>query len=150
MNKKWIKYLTFFLDNTEYGIPVDKVKKIIGMSGVTCVPMHKKTIKGFVNIKGKVIPILDLRLKLGLEEVECTDRTHVVIVEFEMEHLRRLIGLVVNSVSDVSNIPTEGLEPIKEDESMGLLVWKVRDRNILLLDTQKLLDEEEMIILKQT
>lgn len=104
------KYLTFALDNEEYGIGILKVKEIIGMMPITSVPKTPDFVKGVINLRGKVIPVLDLRLKFGMGEIPYTERTCIIVVEIDTSSSMILIGIVVDSVSEVLNIAQNEIE----------------------------------------
>jgi purine-binding chemotaxis protein CheW len=104
------KYLTFSLGDEEYGIGILKVKEIIGMMRITPVPQAPDFIKGVVNLRGKVIPVLDLRLRFGMNESGYTERTCIVVVEIDNAQAKLHIGVVVDSVSEVLNIKASDIE----------------------------------------
>ena len=104
------KYLTFSLAGEEYGIGILKVKEIIGMMAVTAIPQTPLFIKGVVNLRGKVIPVIDLRLKFGMESIEYTDRTCIIVVEIRGKERKIQMGIVVDSVSEVLNIKPGEIE----------------------------------------
>lgn len=104
------KYLTFMLAEEEYGIGILKVKEIIGMMPITTVPRTPAFVKGVINLRGKVIPVVDLRLKFGMDEIEYTERTCIIVVEIEATSGAILMGAVVDSVSEVLNIKGEDIE----------------------------------------
>jgi len=104
------KYLTFGLAREEYGIGILKVKEIIGMMAVTAIPQTPAFIKGVVNLRGKVIPVIDLRLKFGMESIEYTDRTCIIVVEIRGKERKIQMGIVVDSVSEVLNIKPGEIE----------------------------------------
>ena len=104
------KYLTFVLGNSEYGIPVQKVREIIKAMEITSVPQVAPYVKGVINLRGKVIPVADLRLKFGLTQAEYTDRTCIIVVEMGLRATKALVGVVVDTVSDVVSISTEEIE----------------------------------------
>lgn len=104
------KYLTFSLDNEEYGIGILKIKEIIGMMPITQVPRTPRFVKGVINLRGKVIPVIDLRLRFGMEETGYTERTCIIVVEIELQAGQLMIGIVVDSVSEVLNIKGEDIE----------------------------------------
>jgi purine-binding chemotaxis protein CheW len=81
MENKEGKYLTFSMAGEEYGLGILKVKEIIGMMPVTTVPRTPPFVKGVINLRGKVIPVVDLRLKFGMEEIAYTERTCIIVVE---------------------------------------------------------------------
>ncbi|MDQ5985213.1 MAG: Chemotaxis protein CheW [Syntrophus sp. SKADARSKE-3] len=104
------KYLTFSLASEEYGISILKVKEIIGMIAITPVPKTPEHVKGVINLRGKVIPVIDLRLKFGIDTVEYTERTCIVVVEIAMGHKKISMGIIVDSVSEVLNIKDSEIE----------------------------------------
>lgn len=104
------KYLTFKLADEEYGIGILKVKEIIGMVPITSVPETPEFVKGVINLRGKVIPVIDLRLKFGMDEIEYSERTCIIVVEIVDQGRRVLIGIVVDSVSEVLNIKGSEIE----------------------------------------
>jgi len=104
------KYLTFALAQEEYGIGILRIKEIIGMMPVTAVPQTPPYIKGIINLRGKVIPVTDLRLKFGLEPMEYTDRTCIIVVEINNNSRSLIMGLVVDAVSEVANIKGDDIE----------------------------------------
>ena len=104
------KYLTFALADEEYGISILKVKEIIGMMSITSVPQTPEFVKGVINLRGKVIPVVDLRLKFGMEATEYTERTCIIVVEIEGTSGAILMGIVVDAVSEVLNIKGENIE----------------------------------------
>ncbi len=104
------KYLTFLLGDEEYGIAILKIKEIIGMMPITYVPQTPEFVKGVINLRGKVIPVIDLRLKFGLESVGHTDRTCIIVVEIQGPAAMIQIGLVVDTVSEVLNIRADDIE----------------------------------------
>ncbi|MGA2403343.1 MAG: chemotaxis protein CheW [Syntrophobacteraceae bacterium] len=98
------KYLTFSLGEEEYGIGILKVKEIIGMMRVTPVPQTPEYVKGVINLRGKVIPVIDLRLRFGMGANDYTERTCIIVVEILDASGTLHIGIVVDSVSEVINI----------------------------------------------
>ena len=104
------KYLTFSLKEEEYGIGILKVKEIIGMMPVTSVPRTPKFVKGVINLRGKVIPVIDLRLKFDMESIPYDERTCIIVVEIDSDSATVLIGIVVDSVSEVINIKADEIE----------------------------------------
>lgn len=110
------KYLTFVLGTSEYGVPVQKVREIIKAMEITSVPQVASYVKGVINLRGKVIPVADLRLKFGLASADYTDRTCIIVVEMALRSTVALVGVVVDSVSDVVSI---GVEDIEEAPEVG-------------------------------
>jgi purine-binding chemotaxis protein CheW len=105
------KYLTFQLAKEGYGIGILKVREIIGMLPVTPVPQTPLFLKGVINLRGQVIPVVDLRLKFGLMEEEYTERTSIIVVEVKGLANNIPIGIVVDTVSEVINIQAHEIEP---------------------------------------
>ncbi len=107
------KYLTFSLGDEDYGISIIKVREIIGIKPVTSVPQSPDYVKGVINLRGRVFPVMDLRLRLGLEPVDYTDRTCIIVVEIEKrdkEKSKFQVGVVVDFVSEVLNIRGQDVE----------------------------------------
>jgi purine-binding chemotaxis protein CheW len=104
------KYLTFSLAGEEYGIGIIKVKEIIGMMPITTVPRSPGFVKGVINLRGKVIPVMDLRQKFGMAEMAYTERTCIIVVEIKSQVGSVLVGIVVDSVSEVLNIKGNDIE----------------------------------------
>ena len=104
------KYLSFSLANEDYAIGILKIKEIIGMMPITPVPQTPDFIKGVINLRGKVIPVMDLRMKFGMEAMEYSDRTCIIVVEIQGDIANILIGIVVDTVSEVLNIKAESIE----------------------------------------
>ena len=104
------KYLTFHLDKEEYGIGILKIQEIICMMPITPVPRTPECVKGVINLRGKVIPVIDLRLKFGMTEIGYTDRTCIIVVEVEGDSGTLLVGILVDSVSEVLNIKGDYIE----------------------------------------
>lgn len=104
------KYLTFQLDSEEFGIRVLKVREIMGIQSITAVPQTPLHIKGVINLRGKVIPVIDLRLKFRLPEVEYGTRTCIIVVQVRGEAEPMLMGVVVDSVAEVLNLSANDIE----------------------------------------
>lgn len=145
------KYLTFTLGGEEYGIGILKIREIIGMMPVTAVPQTPHYAKGVINLRGKVIPIIDLRLRFGMEETEPTARTCFIIVETGYGAGRHVsMGIVVDSVSEVLSIKAEDIEDSPAfgssavDTSFILGMAKAQGRVKILLDIDRILRPSEM------
>ena len=104
LQEKEGKYLTFTLAAEDYGLEILKVREIIGMMDITAVPQTPEYVKGVINLRGRVIPVIDLRLKFGLEAAEYGERTCIIVVEVQSEMGSVQMGVVVDSVSEVLNI----------------------------------------------
>ena len=139
------KYLTFGLGSEEYGLEILKVKEIIGVMNITSVPQTPKYLKGVINLRGKVIPVIDLRLKFGMDAVKYNDRTCIIVVDIAGKVGKKTVmGIVVDSVSEVLNIKGEEIEDtpmfgvsLETDYILGMA--KVKGGVKILLDINKVL-----------
>ncbi|TBV82311.1 MAG: purine-binding chemotaxis protein CheW [Desulfobulbaceae bacterium] len=104
------KYLTFSLGAEEYGVGILKVREIIGVMEITAVPHTPPYIRGVINLRGRVIPVLDLRLKFNMETKEYDERTCIIVVEVQVHSGMAQVGMVVDSVSEVVSIAAEEIE----------------------------------------
>ena len=149
------KYLTFSLADEEYGIGILKIKEIIGMMEVTSVPKTPEFVKGVINLRGKVIPVIDLRLRFSMEEEKYTERTCIIVVETEGQMGTILMGIVVDAVSEVMNIKGEDIEKTpnfgaKLSTEYILGMAKNDGKVKILLDIDKVLSSSELMALEQT
>jgi len=149
MTIKTGKYLTFFLENEEYGIGILKVKEIIGMMPITSVPRTPEFVKGVINLRGKVIPVMDLRLKFSMDAIPYSDRTCIIVVEIESQDSTVLIGIVVDAVSEVLNIVENEIEEAptfgsKLDTDYILGMAKMGGGVKILLDIDRVLSDKEI------
>ena len=148
------KYLTFTLAEEEYGIGILKIKEIIGMMPITTVPQTPEFVKGVINLRGKVIPVVDLRLRFGMGEIDYTDRTCIIVVEIQGEAGIVLMGIVVDSVSEVLNIKADEIEETptfgtKLNTEYILGMAKMEGSVKILLDISRVLQSEEIAALEQ-
>jgi len=149
------KYLTFSLDNEEYGVGILKVKEIIGMMTITSVPRTPEFVKGVINLRGKVIPIIDLRLKFNMPAIQYSERTCIIVVEIESDARTISIGIVVDSVSEVLNIKKEEIEAApafgtRLETSYILGMAKTEGRVKILLDIDHVLSTGEISSIDQS
>jgi len=147
------KYLTFSLEGEEYGIGILKIKEIIGLMPITRVPKTPTFVKGVINLRGKVIPIMDLRLRFGMEPAQYTERTCIIVVEMASTKGDIMIGLIVDSVSEVLNIKHEDIEETpsfgtKLDTEYILGMAKVNKGVKILLNIDRVLTDEEIARVK--
>lgn len=138
------KYLTFVIDNEEYGIEIYNIMEIIGIEEVTNVPHTPDYVKGIINLRGSIIPILDVRTRFRKPEVEYTDRTCIVVATYK----KIVIGLIVDSVREVLSIPQEFIQAPPQAKAgyqneFIRNIGKIGDNVKLLLDLGKLLSEDE-------
>ena len=134
------KFLTFRVGEEDYGIEIRHVTEIIGIQKITAVPDMPDFVKGVINLRGKVIPVLDMRRRFELEDRDYDERTCIVVVNVA----ESAIGLVVDTVNEVADIPEEQIEPAPEINKAGNNVMlqglgKVGEEVKILLDVDKLL-----------
>jgi purine-binding chemotaxis protein CheW len=154
MADKGGKYLSFSLAEEEYGIGILKIKEIIGMMAITVVPKTPRFVKGVVNLRGKVIPVVDLRLRFDMEAADYTERTCIIVVEIDSRTGTVLIGLVVDSVSEVLHIRAENIEAPPTfgndlDTEYILGMAKIGNGVKILLDIDRVLGADEIEGLKR-
>ena len=143
------KYLTFKLGVEEYGLEILKVQEIIKMMDITRVPRTPTFVRGVINLRGKVIPVVDLRLKFGMESRETTDKTCVIVVQVSNANGAVTMGTIVDEVSEVLDINGEQIEPAPEfgtsvNTDFILGMGKVAKKVIMLLDIDKVLSSGEI------
>ena len=154
MSDREEKYLTFVLAGEEYGIGILKIKEIIGMMPITTVPQTPEFVKGVINLRGKVIPVMDLRLRFGMEAMDYTERTCIIVVEIGGTAGTVQIGIVVDSVSEVLNIKGEDIEEtptfgtkLRTDYILGMA--KMEGGVKILLDIDQVLSDQEIADLEK-
>jgi purine-binding chemotaxis protein CheW len=143
------KYLTFQLASEEFGIKVLKVREIMGLQEITAVPQTPCHVKGVINLRGKVVPVVDLRLKFGLAAAEYTQRTCIIVTQVQGESGPVLIGIVVDGVSEVLNLTSQEIEDTPDfgdDAGVAYLLGmaKVKGKVKILLDIDHVLSTQEL------
>ncbi len=143
------KYLTFKLAAEDYGLEILKVQEIIKMMDITKVPRTPRFVRGVVNLRGKVIPVIDLRLKFGMSETETTDKTCVIVVQVARSADIVIMGIIVDEVSEVLDIVGEDIEPSPSfgttvDTRFILGMAKTKGSVKILLDIDKVLSGDEL------
>jgi purine-binding chemotaxis protein CheW len=143
------QYLTFSLSGGEYAIPVLSVREIIEHESVTRVPSTPSFVRGVINLRGSVVPVIDLARKFGLAESAVTKRTCIVIVEAASERERVVMGVLADAVNQVVEFAAAEIEPppsfgapVRVDFLEGL--GKLGDGFVLILDTDRVLSTDEM------
>jgi purine-binding chemotaxis protein CheW len=138
------KFLTFLLADEEYGVPILSVREINGVMSISAVPKMPHYMKGVINLRGAVIPVVDLRLRFGLPEVAHTEQTCIIVVDVGRE-----IGILVDTVSEVLDIRSSDIDPppqisasVSTDFILGL--GKVGDAVKILLDIDRVLDTQPL------
>lgn len=145
------KYLTFILGDETHGIGILKVQEIIGVMDVTKVPKAPSFVRGVINLRGKVIPVIDLRLKFEMEGREDTERTCIIVLQVQRDDDQVVMGVIVDEVSEVLQIKSEEIEPPPSfgagvDTDFLLGVGKVEKLVIMLLDVDRVLSSDELAI----
>ena len=144
------KLLSFSLGNEEYGVSIMKVKELIGMMDITPVPKTPDFIKGVINLRGKIVPVMDLRTRFGMVAQEYDERTCIIVVEVLIKEVARTIGIVVDCVSEVINIDETQIDPPPEsgstiDADTILGIGKLKEGVVIILDIDKVLLYEELV-----
>lgn len=143
------KYLTFALAQEEYGLEILKVREIIGYMDVTAIPQTPHYVKGVINLRGQVIPVVDLRAKFGMETATVTDQTCIIVVEIEQGQRTSSTGIVVDRVQEVLDIDGQNIEDAPQfgasvDTDFILGMAKVGESVKILLDIDKVLGGDAM------
>jgi len=143
------KYLTFRLGEEDFGLEILKVQEIIGMQEITSIPRTPAYVKGVINLRGKVIPVMDLRLKFGMEEAEVSRKTCIIVVQVRGEMGDIIMGIVVDEVSEVLEISGREIEPaptfgtrINTDFVLGMA--KTESAVKILLDLDRVLTQQDI------
>ncbi len=148
------KYLTFRLGREEYGIEILRVREIVAMMEITPVPLTALHIRGVVNLRGKIIPVVDMRRKFSLPESAATRETCIITTMVEGKEGQVLTGLLVDGVSEVVQIAASDVEPVPalgEDMKLDFVTGlsKTKGRVIVLLDMDKVMQEQDLQELKK-
>ena len=144
------KYLTFRLKNESYGIVVLKIREIIRLQAITPVPQMPAFIKGVLNLRGKIIPVIDLRIKFGLQDITDADHNCIIVVKIELPNRQSTqIGLIVDAVEEVINISATEIEPAPDfgtalDTTFILGLAKIKGSVKALLDIDRVLTEDTL------
>ncbi len=143
------KYLTFGLGNEEFAIQVLRVREIMGIQEITAVPQTPVYVKGVLNLRGKVIPVVDLRLKFGLAELEYTQRTSIIVAQIEGPAGKLQIGIIVDGVSEVLTLQAADIEDTPDfgngvETPYILGMAKIKGKVKILLDINMVLTAQEM------
>jgi purine-binding chemotaxis protein CheW len=143
------KYLTFTLGKEEFAIQVLRVREIMGVQEITAVPQTPPYVKGVINLRGKVIPVVDLRMKFGMPELAYTQRTCIVVVQLEHAGMKVMTGVIVDGVSDVANMQGADIEDTP-DFGRGVAtpyllgMAKIKGKVKILLDIDKVMTAQEV------
>ncbi|MDR1657172.1 MAG: chemotaxis protein CheW [Deltaproteobacteria bacterium] len=148
-HSKYLKFLRFEIAEEYYGLDILKIMEINGMMDITAVPQTPKFMKGLINLRGKVIPVIDLRLKFGLPEEAYTERTSIIVIEFKTISGPTQMGIVVDRVSEVITINEADIDPppefgtrLKSEYIKGMA--KTKTAVIIILDIDLILTDQEL------
>ena len=149
------KYLTFTLGAEEYGLQILKVREIIGYMDITAVPRAPHDVRGVINLRGQVVPIVDMRARFGMEAAEVTDQTCIIVVEVKAGKQRFHTGIIVDHVCEVLDVDGKDIEPTPQfdssvDTSFILGMGKIGSAVKILLDIDKVLHTQELMQLTDT
>ncbi|MDR2733483.1 MAG: chemotaxis protein CheW [Spirochaetota bacterium] len=147
------KYLTYRLGDEQYGIEIGKVQEIIGLMPMTRVPRTPDCVRGVINLRGKVIPVVDLRMKFGLNSVEDTRKTCIIVMHFvQADRTLLTLGIVVDEVSEVAEFSRDQLQPqpafgTKVMANLILGIGRIGERVVIILDADRLVTPEEISVI---
>ncbi|MFW5696022.1 MAG: chemotaxis protein CheW [Alkalispirochaeta sp.] len=143
------QYLTFTLLEEQYAVEVYDVKEVLEYTSVTRVPRTQDFMRGVINLRGSVVPVIDLRLKFGMGETEKTIETSIIVMEVEIGGEKVTVGTLADSVQEVINLEDSQIEPapqigtrINTEFIRG--IGKQEDRFIIILDIDRIFSEEEL------
>lgn len=143
------KYLVFSLGNELYGIPILKIKSIEKKMDITWIPRTPDFVKGITNLRGKIVPILDLKQKFNIGAADNSIRSCIIIVEVIIDSVNQINGLIVDEVSEVLDISEGYIEPVPKyggntiDQAFMSGIAKIKDKVVILLDIQKILENSQ-------
>lgn len=148
------KYLTFHLGVECYGISIHNVREIISLMDITPVPKMPAYVQGVINLRGKIIPVIDLRLNLGLEYKDYSERTCIIVIERNQDSDRKLNGLIVDVVSDVMYLPEDIIEPSpigNSDNNNDIVIGlgKLEDGVVILINTDLLFEMYDQMLMNK-
>jgi purine-binding chemotaxis protein CheW len=149
------QYLTFFLADEEYGVSILDVQEVRVWDGVTSIPNAPAYVKGVLDLRGVIVPIIDLRMRFNMETVEYDDTTVIVVLKIEVGEKQHIIGIVVDAVSDVLDVNEDQQKAAPEFETSGNTEFisglaTVNGKMVILLDTNKLLTRKEIAAIAST
>ena len=146
------KYVTFMSGHEYFGLKIEHVNEIIVLQEITAIPESEDYIKGLINLRGKIIPVIDVRLRFKQQPIEYTDRTCIIVINVQST----VVGLIVEKIAEVVEIPEENLLPSpsighndKTKDRYVYAIGKVGDSVKLLLDPDKLISDEDLSMMEQ-
>jgi purine-binding chemotaxis protein CheW len=148
------QYLAFKLDNEIFAFDISKVREVLEYTAVTKVPQTPDMMKGVINLRGSVVPVVDMRIKFGMGETEKTVNTVIIIIEIDLDGTSTMIGALVDSVKEVIDLDSEHIEPppkigtkLNTDFIRGM--GKQDNQFLIILDIEKVFSSEELDFVQQ-
>lgn len=154
MNIKDEKYLLFLLKKEHYGIPILRVNEIIGMTEIIPIPASPHYMKGIINLRGRIIPVIELRTKFGMPDKEPDEQTCIIIVERPVDNNVALVGLLVDKVAEVVTVYGKDVDyPPQYGQEGAQSYWsgvgKVKDEVVMLLDIDAILTKQDIVAISK-
>lgn len=148
------QYLTFQLDDEVFALEISKVREVLDFSDVTKVPQTPEFMRGVINLRGSVVPVVDMRLKFGMTEAEATVNTCIIIVEVIMDDEASVLGALVDSVQEVLDIEPDQIEPpprigSKLNTEFIRGMGKHNEQFVIILDIDRVFSSDELAIVQQ-
>ncbi len=148
------QFLAFKLDDEVFAFDISKVREVLEFSTVTKVPQTPDMMKGVINLRGSVVPVIDMRVKFSMGETEKTVNTVIIIIEIDLDNESTMIGALVDSVNEVMDLDTDHIEPppkigTKLNTEFIRGMGKQGDQFIIILDIEKIFSSDELEILQQ-
>jgi purine-binding chemotaxis protein CheW len=148
------QYLAFNLDSEIFAFDISKVREVLEFDKVTRVPQTPDMMKGVINLRGSVVPVVDMRIKFGMGETEKTVNTVIIIIEIELDGTSTMIGALVDSVQEVIDLDSEHIEPppkigTKLNTEFIRGMGKQGDQFLIILDIEKVFSSEELDFVQQ-
>ena len=148
------QYLAFKLDHEVFAFDISKVREVLEFDTVTKVPQTPDMMKGVINLRGSVVPVVDMRVKFGMGEIEKTVNTVIIIIEIDLDGTSTMIGAMVDSVQEVIDLDSEHIEPppkigTKLNTEFIKGMGKLEKQFLIILDIEKVFSAEELDFVQQ-
>lgn len=147
-NLETMQFLTFHVANEEYGVRITDIQEVRGWEGVNALPRSPKYVAGIISLRNEIVPIIDLRQRLELESRDYDDQTVVAILKVRNQNSEHLVGIVVDSVSDVLTADAKMLKPAPDfgtdDQGVVAGLFSQAQRMVILIDTTKIVSNSEL------
>jgi purine-binding chemotaxis protein CheW len=145
------QYLTFMLNGEEYGVDILRVQEIKGWDRATFIPNSPSYMQGVINLRGAIVPVIDLRQRFGMSNLEYGPTTVIIVLRVKNEDRERIMGIVVDAVSDVYSIPVSAFRPAPNNGDRTVMeavrsLATVDEKMVILLDVDRLLNVEELAV----